>query len=96
MNENEIEIWKEILKWEKFQGIQELRRILPELLDTKEKQILYELTDGKNGVKEIRKKVKIAAGTISKLWNIWHANGILEKGGQKYKKLISLKEIGLL
>jgi hypothetical protein len=92
----EKEILEEILKWERLKGIQILRHLLLELLDTDEKKILYEMTNGENGVKEIRAKAKIAAGKISKLWNTWYANGILEKEGQKYRKIISLKEIDLL
>jgi len=89
------EILTEILKWERLKGIQTLRRLIPELVDTEEKRILYEMTDGKNGIKEVQMKMKISSGKISLLWNLWYANGLVEKAGQKFKKIISLKELGL-
>ncbi|NQV08409.1 hypothetical protein HQ529_01000 [Candidatus Woesearchaeota archaeon] len=91
---NEKEILMKILQWERLGGIQTLHRLIPELLDTNEKKKLYELTNGKNGVKEIQTKIKVSAGKLSKLWNQWYANGIVEKEGQKFKKIISLKEFG--
>ncbi|TKJ17584.1 hypothetical protein CEE44_03560 [Candidatus Woesearchaeota archaeon B3_Woes] len=92
---NEKELLSEILKWERLKGIQTLRQIIPELIDTEEKRKLYEMTDGKNGIKEIQSKVTISSGKISLLWNFWYYNGLLEKEGQKFKKIISLKELGL-
>lgn len=92
---DQIEILIEILKWERLGGIQTLRKLIPELIDTEEKRILFEMTDGKNGIKEVQSKINISSGKISLLWNLWYSNGLLEKEGQKFKKIISLKEIGL-
>lgn len=86
---------KDIVKWQRLQGIQVALELLPKILDTKEKKMVYEMADGKNGIKEVQAKVKIATGTIHKRWNNWLAHGILEKKGQKYQKIISLKELGI-
>ena len=92
---DEKEILSEILKWERLKGIQTLRSLIPKLLDTEEKKTLYEMTDGKNTIKEIQTKIKISSGKISILWNFWYSNRLVEKEGQKFKKIISLKELGL-
>ncbi len=93
---NEKDLLSEILKWERLKGIQTLRQIIPDLVDTGDKRKLYEMTNGMNGIKEVQSKMKISSGKISLLWNLWHSNGLLEKEGQKFKKIISLKELGLI
>lgn len=86
---------EEILKWQRVQGIKIVREILPKLLDTEQKKIVYELTDGKNPREYIQKISGAAAGTISGWWNQWFSQGLLLKDGQKYKKIISLEELGI-
>jgi len=96
MNDEETKaLLRDILKWQRLQGIQVALELLPKVLDTKEKKIVYEMADGKNGIKEVQSRVKIAAGTIHNWWNNWLAQGILEKKGQKYQKIISLKELSI-
>lgn len=90
------QLLSEILKWQKFQGIQLLKTILPNILESKEKKMVYELTDGETTVKEISKKAGVATGTVSAWWNTWLANGIVSKEISRYKKIVSLKDIGLL
>ena len=42
---------------------------------------------GKNTVREISKKTKVATGSISKIWSQWEEIGLVIKEGQKYKKV---------
>ena len=89
---------EEILKWQRLQGIKILRETLPQLLDTKEKRIVYEMTDGKNNQSKIASEAKVATGTVSNWWNLWYSYGILIKEGKgkgRYKKIISLKDLGI-
>ncbi len=98
MNDDEIkQLLKEILKWQRIQGIKTLKEILYTLLDDKDniKKIVYENTDGEKTVRDLQKISKTNISTISKWWNEWYSLGILEKKGQKYKKIISLKELSI-
>lgn len=95
MTDIENQLLAEILKWQKLQGLQLLKTMLPNILESTEKRTVYELTDGQAGVVDISKKAGVATGTISNWWNIWLANGVLTKEGLKYKKIISLKDMGL-
>jgi len=96
MNDEETKtILKEILKWQKLRGIKILREILPILLDTDEKRIVYENTDGQKSARDIMKIVNVGLGTLSRWWNDWYSQGILEKSGQIYVKIASLKELGI-
>ncbi len=97
MNNKETnEILLEILNWQKLQGLKILRELIPLLFDDEKKKMVYELTDGKNSQTDIAKKIGIAGGTISNWWNLWYSYGLLLKEKNRYKKLISLKEIELL
>jgi len=97
MNNEEIKaLLRDILKWQRLQGIQVALELLPKVLDTEEKKIVYEMADGKNGIKEIKSKINIATGTIHRWWNNWLVQGIITKEGSKYKKIISLKELGTI
>lgn len=89
------ELLRQILKWQKLQGYQTLRLLLPKLLDTDKKRQVFDLTDGKTGVSEISKQVGVALGTISNWWQSWHTLGVLEKSGRQYIKPLSLRDISL-
>lgn len=95
MNKETNGILIEILKWQKLQGINSLRTLIPKLLDEEKKKKVYEMTDGKNTQSIIAEKTKVAGGTISNWWNLWYSNGILEKDERKYRKIISLRELGI-
>lgn len=92
---NTNEILKEILKWQILQGKEILRELIPKLLDNNDKKRVYEMTDGIRTSIEIKKVVGVSDATVSNWWNIWYSFGILEKEGRKYKKIISLKDIGI-
>lgn len=97
MNSNKANgILKDILKWQKLQGMKILRELIPQLLNDEKKKIVYEMTDGSTPRRQIEKAAKVAGGTISNWWNIWYSYGILIKEGKKYKKIIPLKELGML
>lgn len=83
----------EILKWQRIQGKSTLKKVIPGLLDTREKKLVYELTDGRTPISEISKKTDVATGTVSNWWKIWLANDIIERiDGKRYKKVISLED----
>src|SRR4051812_17229371 len=85
------DILKEILKWQKIQGIQAFKAQVGLLLDTKEKKQVFELTDGTMSVKQISEKAKVATGTVSNWWNKWLAEGILVREGARYTKVASIE-----
>jgi len=45
--------------------------------------------------KLVAKKAGIAEGTVSNWRNLWYSYGIFVKEKNRYKKIISLKEIGV-
>lgn len=91
------DILLEILKWTKFQGMQQVKQILETNLDTDIKKIVYELSDGKSSV-EISRIAKVSDWTIRNYWKSWAPIQIVEidpnyKG--RYRKVFSLKDVGI-
>ncbi len=103
MSEEQIQLLKEILKWIKFQNLPNLKKVLMETLNSPEKQLVYEFTDGKNSSRAVVKHLKglsysTSPGTISVYWNSWFRLGIVEnvgKGRPCYQKIVSLPDVGI-
>lgn len=87
------DLLRQILQWQKLQGFQSFRGLLPDVLGSKKKRQVFELTNGRAGVSEISKMAGVAGGTISNWWQSWYNFGILEKKGRQYIKIVSLKDI---
>lgn len=87
------DLLREILKWQKIQGLAIMRSLIPTLLDSKAKKAVYDLTDGTLAVKEISKKTGVATGTVSNWWKKWFSEGILSREGDRYIKIVSLKDL---
>ena len=89
----------ELLKWVKFSGIQEIKPKLESILDTDEKKIVYQLSDGKSKP-EIAKMSKVSADTVKNYWRNWKKIGITKSqsfsGGPRQIRLFDLGDFGLL
>lgn len=85
------ELLKEILKWQRVQGIVAFKAQVKSLLDSKEKRKVFEMSDGTLTAKQISEKAKVSTGTISNWWNKWLAEGILNREGNKYVRVVSIE-----
>jgi len=89
---------KEIRLWIKFSALRELREMLLKELDSNEKMIIYELTDGKRSQQDIGMQVGISRRTVSYYWQKWQGMGIVvpsEQRKRRMRKIISLSEAGI-
>ena len=88
------ELLEEILLWTKYDYSDTKEKMLQHL-DTDDKKIAYELSDGENSTYDIQKYVSVSQRTISSWWRNWFELGLMEqteklgKGG-RHKRLISL------
>jgi DNA-binding MarR family transcriptional regulator len=57
-----------------------------ELSDPKMRR-LYELTGSEMTAKEIAKKLKASATTISNAWKRWERRGLVVKNGKRYRRV---------
>ena len=70
-----IEVMREILKWTKFAGAREVRNILTATLDTEQKRLIYNSSDGNKGSVEIAKTAGVGDSTIRRYWESWARRG---------------------
>jgi hypothetical protein len=94
-NNELIELMREMVRLQRILVKPVFKALAEEVLDKPEKKIVFELTDGINTREQIIESSHVAAGTISEWWMNWFSKGLLEKDGKKYRKIISLGDVGI-
>lgn len=98
-NDEQIAVLKEILKWIRFTASKEVKAVLLDALDTKQKCLIYHLSDGNHPSLEIGKAVGVSDMTVRRLWATWARLGVVEpikvRGGDRYKKSFDLEDFGI-
>jgi Fic family protein len=100
-NEEIVSLLKEILKWTKFSGWNNLKNILETVLNDDRKKQVYFLTNGDNTTRQIESSIGVSRNTISVWWRDWAKIGIVEmvpsKGrGNRASALFSLDDFGII
>jgi hypothetical protein len=102
MSQDEIqtELLREILKWTKFSGMKAVKEVLNSALDTPQKRIAYQLSDGNNGSVDVCKASGVASTeTMTKYWKSWAKFGLGEnlpvKGGKRFKRSFDLEDLAI-
>jgi len=89
----------QLLKWTKFAGIQQLRNILSQTLENDTATLIYELSDGRRGTREIAKLAGVKSNaTVVAYWKKWSRIGIVEPSPAfqgRYQRICSMEEAGL-
>jgi len=90
----------EILKWIKFAGMREVKEVLNSVLDTDQKKLVYQVSDGGKGMIEVGKTAGISStATISRYWKSWLKLGLGEnvsvKGGERFRRSFDLEDFGI-
>lgn len=93
-------ILREILKWIKFAGMKELKAILVSVLNTEQKKLVYQMSDGSRGTVEIAKVAGFGSNkTVADMWESWLKLSLGEavpvKGGTRFRRSFDLSEIGI-
>ena len=100
LNDQIVDLLKEILKWTRFSNIREVRTVLMSILDTEQKRLIYGLSDGKRGSVEIARATKVSSSTVRRYWQSWARLGIMEpvgvRGGLRYKRTFELEDFGFM
>lgn len=98
-NDEQTAILKEILKWIRFTAAKEVKNVLGNALDTKQKSLIYHLSDGNRSSAEIGKSAGVSDMTVRRLWATWARLGVVEsikvRGGDRYKKSFDLEDFGI-
>lgn len=91
---------QEILKWVKFSGVEEVRAVLMKVLDTEQKRLIYNLSDGAHGSVEIGRAANVSDRTVRRYWDTWSRLGLAQpvavRGGIRLKKSFELEDFGFV
>jgi hypothetical protein len=97
--DDEISLLKEILKWLKFAGMKEVKAVLTSELDSDQKKLVYQLSDGTKTNAEINKISGVSTGSISGYWKKWLKLGLGETkavtGGDRFVRAFDLGDFGI-
>lgn len=95
-----LAVLKEILKWNRFSGLENARLELRRVLDTEQKRLIYHLSDGGGTSTLVAEKSGVSDFTVRKYWSDWNKRGIVEplrvRGGTRFKKSFELEDFGLM
>ncbi|MHA1410138.1 MAG: hypothetical protein ACTSQY_07530 [Candidatus Odinarchaeia archaeon] len=98
-NDDILNTLNEILKWIKFSNLKAVKESFENLLDTDDKKIAYQLSDGNTSSSYIDSIIDPHQTTIADWWRSWYNIGIAEpisvSGGKRAKKLFDLEDLGI-
>jgi len=97
---DELKVLREILKWMKFAGMNQVQSVLETTLNTPEKKLAYQMSDGTKGTIEVGKVSKVGSPTkVSTLWKEWKRKGLGDslsvQGGDRFKRTFDLEDFGI-
>jgi hypothetical protein len=95
-----VKLLREILKWTKFAGMNQLQSVLETTLNTPQKRSAYQLSDGENGVVRIAELSKVGSTfKVQSLWKEWRGKGLGDtvavKGGDRFKRAFDIEDFGI-
>ena len=97
LDENQ-KILREIARWLRFQNIGKLKEVLLAELDTDQRKLAFESTDGENGLKEVAEISAAPQDTVYGWWKKWFKLGITEPSETRkgrLRKICSLEDVGI-
>lgn len=78
MEEETLDVLKQIERWLKVTSIPKVKVILEDALRTPEEKKVYHYSDGRNQT-EIAELVKVSQPTVSNYWKKWAKLGIVQQ-----------------
>jgi hypothetical protein len=89
----------ELIAYERFRTFPRLRELLPKMLDSPEKRIVFQACDGKSGINEIARGTNVIPMNVSNWIRKFESQGIILIITHKNKKcplrIVNLKDIGI-
>lgn len=93
-----VDLLRELLTWAQLAYRPQVAEHFVEILDSDQKKLVYEYSDGKRGVRAIEELTGVNKAIVSSWWADWEAQGIVEQSKAwkgRRQRLISLQELGI-
>ena len=96
-NDEKTEILRELLVWTKIGFYGTVKSMLKDVLDTDNKRLAYQLTDGQNTFDLVRTQAQIGSNTLNDLCKQCLNLGLMEKDQDgRRRRLFDLINFGLM
>jgi len=96
-----VTLLEELVRWARFQGIQQAKQVLQGLLEDPEKgdtpKSIYHLSDGRSS-EEIGKAVGVSSQTVRNYWRSWFTLGVVVPSRRykgRFEKVFNLEDLGM-
>lgn len=92
-----IELLEEILKWTRFQGVQNLKAVLLDNLRSDKEKVAYQFSDGRSSA-EVSKVSGVTGMTVTNYWRRWFTLGIAQPSPKykgRFERAFSLEDLGI-
>lgn len=98
--DEQTELLREILKWVRFAGSNQVKGVLVSTLDTDKKKLVYHLSDGKNASRAVAEQAGVDASTAQDWWKEWILLGLgegvaVKGGGTRFRRAFDIKMYGM-
>lgn len=95
MSDETNELLREVVRWLRFQSLDKAKAAVAAMLDSDKKKLVFELTVPGASARSIAAKTGADRNAIARWWAAWYPAGIVTKEGEGYRRLFSLKELGI-
>jgi hypothetical protein len=98
---NDIDVLAELreqTRWLRLMGLQALRPLLVDALQTDKERLAFEVSDGTRSTREVGGIAGMSSSKVSGLWREWIAAGICAESSKhpgRAERLVSLARIGI-
>lgn len=96
-----VALLEELVRWARFQGIQQAKQVLQRLLEDPGKgdttKRVYHLSDGRSS-EDIAKAAGVSGQTVRNYWRAWFTSGIVtpsKKYKGRFEKIFDLEDVGI-
>ncbi len=93
-----VKLLGELLAWTKLAYRPQVAEHFVEILDSDQKKLVYEYSDGQNGVREIEELTGVNKAIVSGWWRDWDKLGIMEQSPSvpgRRQRMVSLETLGI-
>ena len=93
-----VELLSQLLAWIKLEARPRAAARLADILDSDEKKLVYQYSDGTRGVREVGDITGVDKNAVLTWWKDWDKRGIMEQATAwkgRRQRLISLEELGI-
>ena len=94
-----IDLLQELVVWTKLVYRTQVAEWFTQILDSDEKRIVYEYSDGERSVRELRELTGVSKALVSAWWRDWDQLGIMERTRRvpgRRQRMVSLEGLGIV